>query len=181
VFLIYVRNRCSYFELVSPVYFGYNAIWLRPPDQKVDTSAVTKASFGGDVIKRESTGVLIYKLKRKNHIESNDQSDKDNTFTKDTSSTLQLLIICRCNDKDVLSARAVFIKHNSTITWSQGELEKLYSMHSSLCGSAPIIQGTWPLDDATVLNTSSVWNDRVHTIEITVYEGTIENDFMETI
>jgi hypothetical protein len=194
MFSILVHNQCPNFELVSPVYFGHNAILIRSPDQKAGANTVAKASLGRDVTKCEFTSVLIYKLQRKKRFESNEQSNTDGTFTEDTPKDLQLLIICGSDNKVGLSVRALLIKHNNTITWDEDTLKKLHSMYLVLldkglhisyndisCGYFPVGRETWLLDDVTVLKAILRWKERSHTAEITISEDIKEDDSMEPL
>jgi hypothetical protein len=174
---VIVYNKCSDFELTSPSYFGYNAIWIRPPDQKVDANAVASASFAKDIAKDKFASALIYKLQRKKPLESEDQSKADNTFTEDLSTSHQLLVIWRVNDAHWLCKCALLIKHSNIITWNEDMLEKLYSMYTFLCRNDNI-EDTWLLDDATVLTTILKSKEESRTFEITISRGTREDDSM---
>jgi hypothetical protein len=177
---IIIYNQCSDFELVSPAYFGHNAIWHIPPDQKVDTNTVTRASLGRGIAKNEFASALSYKLQRKKQSESNNQHNADNTFTEYTSTSLQLLVIWGYNIryKNKPSVRALLIKHNNTITWDEDTLEKLYSMYFALLKDDYNTEETWLLDDATVLVTTSKCKDMNRATKITISEGTKEDDSM---
>jgi hypothetical protein len=180
VFPVLVHNQCSDFELISPVYFGHNAIWIRLPDQKVNSNTTTKASFGRGVNDHEFANALIYKLHKKKYIESNDQSNKDSTFTKNSSTSLQLLIIWKYNEH-ILCVRALLIKHSNAIIWNEDTLEKLYFMHLPLCKDDDITKDTWLLDDATVLMTTSRWKRDSRAFEITISEETRRDETMEPL
>jgi hypothetical protein len=178
---VHIYNQCSDFDLVSPAYFGRNAIWIRPPDQKVDANAMTRASFGIHVIVREFASALIYKLQRKNSLESDNQLGIDSTYTEDTSTSLQLLLIWGYNDEYRFSARVLLIKHSNTITWNDDTLEKLHSMHLALCRNDYIVKETWMLDDATVLMAASKWEEYNYAFKITLSDGTRKNDTREPL
>jgi hypothetical protein len=163
------------------VYFGHDAIWHIPPDQKVDANTATRAGFRIAVAKPEFESALIYKLQRKKPHEFNDQSNVDSTFTEDASTSLQLLVILGSNDHYDFSARVLLIKHSNTIVWDEDKLKKLHSMHLALLKSDYNIKDTWLLDNTTVLMTTSNWNESKRTIEITISEGTNEDDSMEPL
>jgi hypothetical protein len=177
---VLVHNRCSDFELISPVCFGHNATWHISPDQKVDTNAIIGASFGRSLFEIEFSSALIYKLQRKKRLESNGQSDVNSVFTEDTLTSVQLLVIWRINDDYDFCVRALLIKHSNTITWNENALEKLHSTHLFLCKAAGNIEDTWLLDDAAVLVTTSKWKVG-RTFEITISEGTRKDDTMEPL
>jgi hypothetical protein len=177
---VFIHNQCSDFELVSQVYFGHNAIWIRTFDQKLNDNTTTGASFGKDMTKYECASVLIYKLQRKNH-RSNNQSNSDSTFVGDSSTSLQFLIIWKLDEEHRICVRALLIKHSNSIIWNEDTLEKLYSMLFSLCKASGIIEDTWLLDDAIVLMTAFNWEEENHRFEITISEGTREDGTMEPL
>jgi hypothetical protein len=105
---------------VSPEYFGYDIIWHIPPDQKMDANTMTKAIFGKDKTKRESTSVLIYRLQRKKHPEPN----MDNTSTSP-----QLLIIWGYDNMYEYSVCVLLIKYDHMLTLDEGKLKKIRLPH----------------------------------------------------
>jgi hypothetical protein len=147
----------------------------------VDANSETRASFGRDTFKIEFTNTLLYKLQRKKRLESNDQSDANNTFAGDSSTSVQLLVIWRLNDEHKFCVRALLIKHSNTITWNEDTLEKLYSMHLALLRDDWIIEDTWLLDDATVLVTTSKLEGKNRTFEITISEGIRKDGTIEPL
>jgi hypothetical protein len=150
------------------------------PAQKVDVNAMTEASFGREIFKVEFASALLYKLQKKKHLKSSDQFNADSEFTEDSSTSLQLLVIWRFNESYWPCVRALLIKHSNTITWNKDTLEKLHSMHSSLCGDDDVIEDTWLLDDATVLMTTSKW--KVGQInEIIISEGVRKDGVIEPL
>jgi hypothetical protein len=192
--------------LVSPTYVGHNAIWIKPPGQNVDVNTTIKASFGRDINEYEFESALIYKLQRKKRLESNDQSNEDDTSIEDTSTSIQLLVMWGSDNWHSLHIRALLIKHSSTVTWNEDTLEKLHSMHLALLNKVPpidisgmprvdysiednsfieedrlIVEDTWLLDDAKVLMTTSKWKQNSSTFEIVISEGTREDGTMEPL
>jgi hypothetical protein len=141
-----------------------------PPDQKVDTNAMTRASFGQNAAKREFASTLIYKLQRKGSFESN----VGNISTEYSSISPYLLVIWRSDNKSEYSVRVLLIERSNAATWDEDELKKLDYPPLSLLGDGYIIKNTWPLDNAAVL-TASKWEKRARTIEITISEGTGKN------
>jgi hypothetical protein len=171
-FPVIIHNQCSQFELVSPVYFGHNAIWYIPPDQKVDTNAMTKASLGRDSVKKEFTSALMYKLQRKESL----KSCVDNT--EDTSTSIQLLVNWIVGDGYMPFVNAMLIKHNNAILWDGDKLRKLcviYRLYSCR------IKDTWQLDNATILMITTLKRRRGRVFEITISEGTVKDGSMEPI
>jgi hypothetical protein len=172
-----VHNQCSDFELVSPAYCGRDIVWHIPPDQKVDANAITRASFGKNNGKNEFTSILVYKLQK--CLGPDGQPDAVNI--QDTTTSIHLLVIWKLDDNSNFSIRALLIKHSSSITWDEYTLEKLYSMHLELLRDDWIVKDTWLLDNATVLMTTSEWEERSRTFEITLSKGTRKDDSMKPL
>jgi hypothetical protein len=150
-----------------------------PPDQKVDTNTMTKASFAKDTAKKESAIALLYRLQKKECIESSSQPNIDNTSTEDTS--LQLLVIWRVDNMWDIPARALLIKHSNTITWDESTLEKLHFMYLALLSSDWTVKDTWLLNDVTVLMTTLRWKEVKYRTEIIITEGTRKDDSMKPL
>jgi hypothetical protein len=144
----------------------------------VNANTVASAILGRGIAKDEFSGALIYKLQRKS-IESDSQSNADNT--KDTSTSIQLLIMWRSIEKDELFLHALLIKHSNTITWDEDKLKKLHSMHLDLLGNDNVVKDTWLLDDVTVLRTVLRWKYGRRMTEITISEETREDDSKEPL
>jgi hypothetical protein len=149
-----------------------------PPDQKVDTNTMTRASFGIDIAKHEFASALIYKLQRKNHLKSNHQSNVNNTSIEDTLTSIQLLVIWGSDNRHNFSARALLIKHSNTMTWDENTLKKLYYMHHTLLGDDHNIKDIWLLDDTTILMTILKWKEENHTFEIIISKRTRKDGSM---
>jgi hypothetical protein len=76
-FSILVHNQCSDLELVYPEYLSHNATWYIPPNQKVDANTMSSSSFRKDETEREFITILIYRLQKKKHLESDVDNTKD--------------------------------------------------------------------------------------------------------
>jgi hypothetical protein len=175
---VLVHNRCSNFELVSPAYFGRDAIWIRFPDQKVDANAITRASFGQDIANDHFVVVLIYKLQRKRNLESN----TDNTSKEESQTNFQLLIICEPEIQYEFPARALLIEHSNAITWDEYQLKMLHSMryvllekcyptkNNDVTRKYSSIEYMWLLDDTTALMTTSKLQNDNYVFEIIPYD-----------
>jgi hypothetical protein len=147
------------------------------PDQKVDANTVANASFAKDAAKSEFTTALLYKLQRK-RLEPNDQSNANSAPTENISTSIQLLVIWKSdiNDKGMIFARALLIKHSNAIDWDKNTLEKVHSMHLALCRDDRVVKDTWLLNDEKVLMMTSKWKKESRTIKITISEGSRKDD-----
>jgi hypothetical protein len=175
---VFVHNQCSDFELISPEYFGHDKIQHILPDQKVNINAITRAAFRKELVRHDFTTALLYKLRRRSY-NPNNPSDADNI--RDTSTSIQLLVIWRVDNNYKFYVNAMLIKHNNIITWDDNKLKKVYSMHHTLQTYEHTIEDTWLLDDATVLMTTLKWGRTVRAIEITIAERAKEDYSMESL
>jgi hypothetical protein len=145
-----------------------------------------RASFGRDVKEMEFTGALIYKIRRKNHRESNDQAGDDDKSTEDPLASVRLLITWGPGDRHKnnryrFSVCARLIKHNNTITWDEDMIEKLHSMHCVRLKNGHNSRNTWVLDDGIVIMTRSHWKEENHAFEIIISGGANENGCMKPL
>jgi hypothetical protein len=160
--------------LVSPTYFGHNAIWHTPPDQKVDVYTMTEASFGRDVTKNELINALMYRLQRKGGLKFSADD------TKDISMNLQLLVIWKVDNYYKSHANIMLVKHENTMTWDEDKLLEVYAMHLSLGIYSRSIKDIWQLDDATLLMTT-LKRELGQTTEIIISKGSSEDGSIEPI
>jgi hypothetical protein len=143
----------------------------------VDANTMARASFRRNTTNEGFTSALMYRLCSKIH-NSNDQSNADNT--KDASAIVQLLVIWEIDNDHWTRVNTILIKHDNTTIWDEDRLKTLCTIYHLLDRHNRITEGTWRLDNATVLMTTlrPKWG---HTIEITISEGTIEDDYMEPL
>jgi hypothetical protein len=122
-------------------------------------------------MQRDFMSVLIYRLQRKS-LESN----ADNT--KDTSTSIQLLVIWEPMTRDVFFVRALLIKHNNTVTWDEDKLRELHAMHLALLRDDDIIKNTCLLDGTTILMATPREIGLSLVTEITISKRSEEDNFM---
>jgi hypothetical protein len=173
VFPIMIHNQCPNFELVSPECIGCDITWHIPPDQKVDANTMKSASFERNTTGKDFTCALIYKLQRKEYFEF----DIDNT----TNTSIQLVIICRVRNGYDSCLDVSLIERSNTMSWSEDKLKEFYYESYDINTYSHTIEDIWPLDDETVLITASKWEEWWHPIEVTLSEGTIEDDTIELL
>jgi hypothetical protein len=176
VFQVHVHNQCSDFELISPTYFGHNAIWHTPPNQKVDANTMRSAILGRDVTKSKFAGALIYRLQKKHSEPSVDN-------IKRISVGFQLLVMWglntrRRNDRYNVSACAMLIKNSNAMTWGEDKLRRLYSMHRARLDNEHNTKSVWLLSDVIVMITKAKWINKNYVFEIAISEGTKEDRFL---
>jgi hypothetical protein len=132
-----IDNRCSKMELASPMYFTKDATCHIQFPQQVNTGHIIRVNFKTRVDRDIFGGVLLY--------------DNPPNIDKDTSISTQLLVIWG-SKSDCLYSHAYIIEHESTLTWSEDKLERLYDGYNSQYGVCPEL-GRWTLKDGILLVT----------------------------
>jgi hypothetical protein len=138
-----IDNQCVNIELASPVYFIKNATCYIHPPQQADSKSIMKFNFRTGMDEDTFGGVLLYYLQRKGNVKSDDQAD--------TSISAQLLIICG-SKYDGFYSNAYIIEHESTLTWDEDKLKRLYDLYNNLYDT-DFNTGEWLLYNSIKLKT----------------------------
>jgi hypothetical protein len=119
-----INNQCSDIELISPVYFTKDAMCHIQFPQQVNSESRMKANFINGIDQDTFGGALLYHLQRKDNNESDHQSGTD----KNTSISIQLLVIWR-HKLDDFYAFALPIEYDATLIWNEDKLKELYHVY----------------------------------------------------
>jgi hypothetical protein len=154
-------------ELVSPVYAGCGAICHLSLDQGIDVGSTMQVGFKIDLTQEESIGTLMYRLKRKN----TDQSDEEETC-------IQLVIIWKVNNVRDFCAFSLLIEHDKSCIWDENKLLKLAKHYKLANIQHGLIETTWLIHDNTVLmaKVDATREEESYKLEMTVSEEGIEDD-----
>jgi hypothetical protein len=164
-FKLNIHNQCTNVDLVSPTYFISEELeFHKPPNYNVCTNDIMRFVF---IIKwsRESYGVLIYKLQRK-------QPNEYAKINEDTSNATYLLVVWEVSESKELCADILLVEHSKGFDWGKDILEELYCKNSSrfrLCPDS--VTEKWSLNDNIALITTFKIMDEDHTLDITVSEA----------
>jgi hypothetical protein len=161
---IIIYHRFPGIELVSPVYAGTGIECYLSPDQRVDVGFFTQASF--NLTQGWSTGVLIYKLQKKNIDEFNE------------TTCIQLVIKWKVDRFEPFYIKSFLIEHDKGCVWDRATLMKL-AKHDKLTDiQHHLIEKTWLMHDNTVLMTreNATCEEECYKLEMTISETSIRND-----
>jgi hypothetical protein len=103
--------------------------------QQVNTNCIMKASLMTGIDRDTFGGALLYHLQRK----------------EDTLISTQLLMLWECK-YGLIYLDTLLIEHESTFTWNEDKLKRLWHVHHSRYDTYSII-GRWLLNDNTMLRT----------------------------
>jgi hypothetical protein len=108
-------------ELVSPLYYSDGAICYLPPDQRVDVGSTTQVGFNIDLAWYRSTGTLMYRLRKKN----TDQSNEDAISSEDEVKHIQFVLTWVAYRFEIPYIYLRLIEHDKNRVWDRIGLMKL--------------------------------------------------------
>jgi hypothetical protein len=136
-----IHNHFSNIELIFSIYTGDIKACYLSPNQNVNAPSTTRAGFEIDPNQEESTGVLMYRLQRKN------------TEQTDEATYLQLFIIWKVTSSKVFSVVLDLIEHDKSHVWNRDSLLKLAERYELANVQFNIIKANWLMYDNTMLLT----------------------------
>jgi hypothetical protein len=160
-------------ELVSPVYFSLLGTCCLSPDQCVDAGSTMQASFNIDPDENQSTGILMYKLQRKNIDQPNVE-----TISNEETKCIQLVIIWNVDNSKEFYINSLLIEHDEGHVWDRVMLMSLaFSCELFSIQYGPI-EETYLMYDNTVLMTclNAAYEEEYYKLEMTISEASIKND-----
>jgi hypothetical protein len=153
-------------ELVSPLYCSNGAACCLLPDQRVNDGSMVQVGFNIDLSQRESIGVVMYRMERKNADEF------------DEATCTQLVIIWMVDRSEKFSIVSHLLMHDKNCVWNSDKLMEL-AKHCRLSNvqHGPI-EETWLLHDNTVLMTrvNTTFEEEYYKLEMTISETDIKDD-----
>jgi hypothetical protein len=157
-------------ELVSPLYASDDATCYLLPDQKVDVGSMTQAGFNIDSGRLNSRGILMYRLKRKNI----DQSNEDIMSNEDEVTCIQLIVIWEVYRSGEIHASAFLIEHDKSRIWDRDRLMKLAWRYELFDIQYSPLGETCLMSDNTVLmmSVTLALEKECYKLRVTLYETT---------
>jgi hypothetical protein len=155
-------------ELVSPVYAVDGATRYMPLDQRVDVGSTVQTGFNIDTDQKESIGVLLYKLQKKNTDQPNEEE----------STYVQLVVIWNVNSSKEFCINLFLIEHDKGRVWDRDELMKLADHYKPTIIQRSPIEETYLMRDSTVLmiRSDKTSKGECHELEVTISETNIKDD-----
>jgi hypothetical protein len=163
---IIIHNQCSNTKLVSPVFFGNNAICPKLSGQQVDIGIETRSDFEIEIAQNEFEGALIFKLQ----IYSDNKYDMDTSTTETNEATcIQMFIAWKV--EDISFVHIVLIEHTKEFIWDQDKLRKLYDKNYNWLKKYDSTKSaTWQVDDNIILETAFEVNSLPYKLCISISE-----------
>jgi hypothetical protein len=166
-----IYHRFPGIELISPVYASDGAECRLPLDQRVDFGSIAYACFSIDLIRSESTGILMYKLKNTR------QPNRNTISSKDEATCAQLYIAWKVNNSKEFCVVSHLIEHDKGCVWDRDRLMTLAKWYNP-CDIHVPIEVTYLMRDNTVLMTRvNVFREtESYKFEMNIYETSIRDD-----
>jgi hypothetical protein len=161
-----IHNQFPGIELVSPMYYINGATCYLSPAQRVDVDSTTQAGFDIGLTQDKSTGVLIYKLQRRNADEFNEET------------CIRIVIIWEVHRSGKFSVASLIVEHNKSHVWDEDKSLQLIK-HRDLFGMQyDLTEETYLMREHTVLMTrmSIIRKEEYYELEMTITEGSINED-----
>jgi hypothetical protein len=154
-------------ELISPAYAGRGATCHLLPNQKVDVGSTAQAGFNIEPDPVLSIGALMYKLRRKD----TDQTDEETTY-------IQLFVVWKTYNFRRPHVYSFLMEHDEDRVWDGDELAKLAGWHAVYYMQHNHIEDTWLIYDNRVLmkKVHVTREEKCYKLEITITEGSINKD-----
>jgi hypothetical protein len=139
--------------LISPVYFGNNAICPKLSDQKIDIGTEMKVRFEINATRDAFGGALLYKLQRYSATQRN-MDTLTTEINENEAKCVQMLVAWKMEGSRPF-LYAVLVEHVKEFAWNENKLKELYNKnHSRLKRCNDTITETWFVDDNMTLKTS---------------------------
>jgi hypothetical protein len=159
-----IHHRFPNVELVFSIYTGDIKACYLSPDQNVNVGSVIRAGFDIDPNQEESTGVLMYRLQRKN------------TEQTDEATYLQLFIIWKVNSSKEFSVVSNLIEHDKSHVWDRDSLLKLAERYELANVQSKSIEDTWLMRDNTMLMTwMNITREKCYKLEMILAKTSIKD------
>jgi hypothetical protein len=161
-------------KLVSPVYFSLFATCYPSPDQNVDVGSTMQIDFNIDLTQYGSSGILMYKLQRKNI----DQFNMNIISNEHEATCIQLVMIWRVDSSKKFYVNSCLIEHDEDCIWDKVRLMKLAFGHELVDIQHNSVEDTWLMRDHTVLMTSlnATFEKECYKLEMTISKTSINDE-----
>jgi hypothetical protein len=160
-------------ELVSPLYYGNGATCYLSPKQIVNAGFTMQTGFNINSGQKESIGVLMYKLKK----DDIDQLNEETTSSEDETTCTQLFIAWKIDSYKEFWVALDIIKHDKSRVWNRDGLMELAGRCRLFNVYSPV-ERTWLIHDnkALVINLNVTREEKCCRLEMIIYEGCINKD-----
>jgi hypothetical protein len=150
-----IHNQCSNIKLISPVYFGNDAVCPKLSDQPIDISTRMKVCFEINAAQNDFEGALLYKLQR--YVEFDGEFNMDtSTIETNKNQAMHIYMLSAWKVKDSrLFVYVTFVEHTKEFIWNEEKLKKLYDKNFGWFKEYKrTASNTWLIDDNMALKTT---------------------------
>jgi hypothetical protein len=126
---VIVHNQHRKIELVSPVYFCNHGTYNEYSVERTDTGTMMKISFRFDLHQDESSGILMYEVRRNRSTKFDHQPGTNITYAKIIEDTFKmglLLVAWRIDRSWKYRIYTMLVEFDNELVLSEDKLAKLY-------------------------------------------------------
>jgi hypothetical protein len=183
--IITVHNQYPDIELVSPVYSCNCGTYYEYPFKRMGDSTMMKIDLRFDLEQDESSGILMYEVRRKRNINPNHQSNVDPIFTEAIEEALKmirLLITWKIKRSEGPEIKILLVEYSESVL-NEDKLAQLYDKVNNMHFTSYNFYGdTWLVYDSTTLKTEyHVMQEKGLESRIIVSEGFVDQDTIRPI
>jgi hypothetical protein len=162
--LLNLYNQCQDINLTLSVYFTHSGRWHITPDQKIDADAAMQNRIELDSGQDILEGALVYRIQRRQHIESDRLKD------------IELLVTWHIDHAERSHIRALLVEHREEFNWNEDKLRELHQKcWQPLDAWINPIGSNWLSDDTSVLATTIKAANRGYRWDIFISKGEGDN------
>jgi hypothetical protein len=123
-----ILNQCLNTRLVSPIYFGNDAVRLKLSGKQIDFDAKMKTCSKSNATQDDFEGALLFKLQ--GYSEWYNMDTLTTETNRNEATHVHMLVACKMKDSEPF-VRVALIEHIDGFTWDEDKLKKLYDRN---CG-----------------------------------------------
>jgi hypothetical protein len=180
-----IHNQYPDIELVSPVYFCVGGTYYEYPVEETNKDTVMKFDFRFDPDKDESGSILMYEIRRKEHVVSDHQSSIDTIYTKvveEIPRPMRLLLIWKIKhlEDEEPNLSVVLVEHDTELVLNEDKLALLYENVNYI--PTNYFRSTWLICDNMVLaeRHDVLWHTYLD-LKVTISKGFGNKDAIRSI
>jgi hypothetical protein len=169
-----IHNQYPNIELASPIYFCNCGTYYEYPVKRMDASTIMTVGFRSNLNQGESSGILMYELRRKSSEGSDHQSDVDVISAKDIEEVLKmtrLLVTWEIKYLEEPKVDAMLVEYDNGLVLDEDRLAKLYEKVNGM----PFEVYKWVCVHSVVFERTRL--GRVNTVLGAIYKAISEKSF----
>jgi hypothetical protein len=162
-------------ELASPVYFCNCGTYYEYPVKRTNADTIMEIDFRFDLAQDESSGILVYEVRRKSDIRSDHQSSIDTLYAKVTEEALKmirLLVTWKVKHSWEPKVKIMLVECDDKLVLNEDKLAQLCNRVNDIYSVCHPCESTWLICDNTTLRaTHKIVRKQGFESKISIFKG----------